>query len=298
MTQQTFSPRQKQTSALPWIVAVGALTFAAGAVGAFMFAQNQQNQQSQAIAALTAQLAEMQVSRNQTPDMLDITAPVIEVVAQAPASVTSKAPSASIPSASAALASKTPALSNDARTQEEKIADAIAIVNRNKMRMLTEGVVAGLYSVTSEQTDGQSTRIALNSRNAASAAESIEALLAEAAANGTLDLPESVATVDGKVDSQTLLFDLVQRSLEDGGAEEIAAAKEMRRLASEASAAKTDVVNGQRFYTVEAGDSLAYISLQFYGSTNDFDRIFQANRSKITSPDKIQIGQRLVIPEV
>lgn len=293
MTQQTFSPRRKSTSALPWAIAVGAVTFAVGAVGAFVFAQSQQNQQSQAIAALTAQLAEMQVSRNQTPDLLEITAPMIAAVAPAPA-----APSTSIPSASAVLAATTQPISVDERTQDEKIADAIAIVNRNKMRMLTEGVVAGLYSVTTEQTDGQGTRIALNSRNAASAAESIENLLAEAAANGTLDLPDSVATVDGKVDSQTLLFDLVQRSLEGSGAEGIAAAKEMRQLAFEASAAKTQVVNGQRFYTVEAGDSLAYISLQFYGSTNAFDRIFQANRSKIASPDKIQIGQRLVIPEV
>ncbi len=295
MTQQTFQPRKSRGSAAPWIIAVGAVTFAVGAVGAFMFAQSQQNSQAQAIAALTAQLAEMQqVTRNQTPDLLAITAPAIAAVAQAPATPT---PSG-IPSASAVLAARAPAATADTRTQDEKIAEAIAIVNRNKMRMLTEGVVAGLYSVTTEQVDGNGTRIALNSHNAASAAESIENLLTQAAANGTIDLPDSVATVNGEIDSQTLLFDLVQRSLENGDEAEIAAAQEMRRRAFEASAAKTQLVGGQRFYTVEAGDSLAYIALQFYGSTNAFEHIFQANRSTVASPDKIQIGQRLVIPEV
>lgn len=294
MNQDTFHTAKPRGSSAPWFIAVGAVTFAVGAVGAFMFAQSQQNQQSQAIAMLTAQLADMQVTRNQTPDMMAIPAaqPVTQAVSPVPATP------GGIPSASAVLANRAPAATADTRTQEEKIADAIAIVNRNKMRMLTEGVVAGLYSVTTEQADGNGTRIALNSLNAASAAESIESLLAQAAANGTIDLPDSVATVDGEVDSQTLLFDLVQRSLEDGDADEVAAAQEMRRRAFEASAAKTTVVNGQRVYTVESGDSLAYIALQFYGSTNAFERIFQANRSKIASPDKIQIGQRLVIPEV
>lgn len=296
MNQPFVQQKQSVGSAVPWIIAVGAMTFAVGAVGAFMFAQSQQNSQAQAIAALTAQLADMQqVSRNQTPDLMAITAPAVQAVAQVPMA---EPASNQIPSASAVLAARAPAPTTDTRTQEEKIADAIAIVNRNKMRMLTEGVVAGLYSVTTEQTDGNSTRIALNSRNAASAAESIENLLTQAAANGTIDLPDSVATVNGEVDSQTLLFDLVQRSLEQGGEAEVAAAQEMRRRAFEASIAKTQLINGQRFYTVEAGDSLAYISLQFYGSTNAFDRIFQANRSQISSPDKIQIGQRLLIPEV
>lgn len=45
------------------------------------------------------------------------------------------------------------------------------------------------------------------------------------------------------------------------------------------------------FYTVEQSDSLAYISLQIYGSTNEYQTIFEAHHGKI------QIGQRLVIPE-
>ncbi|MFT5065818.1 MAG: LysM repeat protein [Yoonia sp.] len=275
----------KSPSALPWIIAVGAVTFAIGAVGAFAFSQANQSRQNDAIAVLAAQLADMQVTRAQSPDLLAITAPA------------TRTPSTSIPSASAVLAARTPTNTPDTRTQDDKIAEAIAVVNRNKMRMLTEGVVAGLYTVTAETADGAGTRIALNSLNAASTARELEKILAKAAADGDIEVPGSVAANGGAIDSKTLLFDLVQRSLEDGSEKEIAAAEEMSRRAFAASAAKTQVVNGQRFYTVEAGDSLAYISLQFYGSTNAYETIFNANRTAIASPDKIQIGQRLLIPE-
>ena len=276
----------KTSSSAPWIIAVGAVTFALGAVGAFTLSQMNQSRQNDAIAVFAAQLAEMQVTRAQSPALLAIAAPSDVAV---PAT-------AAIPSASAVLAARTPTAPAVELSQEDKVAEAIAIVNRNKMRMLTEGVVAGLYSVTAENADGGS-RIALNSRNAASTAAELENLLAKAAANGDIEVPDSIATSDGTVDSQTLLFDLVQRSLQGGTAKEVAAAQEMRSRAFAASAAKTDVVEGKRYYTVQSGDSLAYISLQFYGSTNSYETIFEANRAKVASPDKIQIGQRLLIPE-
>ena len=146
------------------------------------------------------------------------------------------------------------------------------------MRMLTEGAVAGVYSVSADAAEGQGTRIALNSINAASTANELERILSQAAANGDIDVPGSVSASGGAVDSKTLLFDLVQRNLEDGSEKEIAAAEEMNRRAFEASAAKTQLVNGQRNYTVEQGDSLAYISLQFYGSTNEYQTIFEPRR--------------------
>ena len=118
------------------------------------------------------------------------------------------------------------------------------------MRMLTEGAVAGQYTVTTDAADGQGTRIALNSINAASVANELESILSQAAANGDIDVPGSVSASGGAIDSKTLLFDLVQRRLEDGSEKEIDAAEEMSRRAFEASAAKTQLVNGQRYYTV------------------------------------------------
>lgn len=53
---------------------------------------------------------------------------------------------------------------------------------------------------------------------------------------------------------------------------------------------------GHRTYTVKSGDSLSRIAREFYGSAGDYMRIFEANRDKLSDPDKIQPGQELVIP--
>jgi nucleoid-associated protein YgaU len=49
-------------------------------------------------------------------------------------------------------------------------------------------------------------------------------------------------------------------------------------------------------YTVKPGDTLSKISKQFYGSANDYLKIFNANRDTLSDPDKIQPGQELKIP--
>ena len=52
-----------------------------------------------------------------------------------------------------------------------------------------------------------------------------------------------------------------------------------------------------RNYTVQAGDTLSKISQHFYGNANEYRKIFEANRDRLQSPDRIQVGQQLVIPE-
>lgn len=52
----------------------------------------------------------------------------------------------------------------------------------------------------------------------------------------------------------------------------------------------------QQVYTVAAGDSLSKIAKQFYGNANDYMKIFDANKDKLTDPNSIKIGQQLVIP--
>ena len=47
---------------------------------------------------------------------------------------------------------------------------------------------------------------------------------------------------------------------------------------------------------MQPGDSLSKIAKQFYGDANQYNRIFDANRSKLDNPDKIQVGQELMIP--
>lgn len=56
-----------------------------------------------------------------------------------------------------------------------------------------------------------------------------------------------------------------------------------------------------KIYVVQDGDNLAKIAQKFYGSeignkTINVNRIFEANRKILKSPDDIQIGQKLIIP--
>jgi LysM repeat protein len=49
-------------------------------------------------------------------------------------------------------------------------------------------------------------------------------------------------------------------------------------------------------YTVQSGDTLSKIAKQYYGDANAYMKIFEANRDKLSDPNKIQVGQELVIP--
>lgn len=320
-------------SNLKLVAAVGGLTFLTGAGAAVALLTYQQNQQAAVLERLAIQLETMQqttVTRDAPADTLALPmAPATTVPASADASVTTPQPvtelaqstvavapaaevaaaevevaaatatppaTATIPSATAALAGQSEPRSDAEQAEHDaRVAEAIAAVSRNRMRMLTEGVVAGLYDVSvTDEVTGE-TRVALDSRNASTTAAEVQELLAQAAADGTIEVPDAIETAEGDVDTSTLLLDLVQRSLEAEG--EVEAATELRQRAFQASQAETEIEAGQRYYTVERGDSLAYISLQFYGSTNQYQRIFDANRDTLTSPDEIRVGQRLLIPQ-
>src|SRR6476660_8236432 len=54
--------------------------------------------------------------------------------------------------------------------------------------------------------------------------------------------------------------------------------------------------SAMRTYKVKPGDTLSKISKEFYGSPNEYMKIFEANRDQLTNPDKIQVGQELNIP--
>lgn len=64
--------------------------------------------------------------------------------------------------------------------------------------------------------------------------------------------------------------------------------------APRAQAASTQ--SGSQTYTVQAGDTLSKLAKQFYGDAGAYMTIFEANRDKLSDPDKIRVGQQLVIP--
>jgi LysM repeat protein len=65
---------------------------------------------------------------------------------------------------------------------------------------------------------------------------------------------------------------------------------------TQAAAASAGGGAGNRTYTVKPGDTLSKIAQEFYGQANEYNRIFEANRDKLSDPNKIQVGQQLVIP--
>jgi nucleoid-associated protein YgaU len=52
--------------------------------------------------------------------------------------------------------------------------------------------------------------------------------------------------------------------------------------------------SGVQDYTVQPGDNLSNISKHFYGDANKYSVIAKANN--LDDPDKIKVGQKLVIP--
>lgn len=127
----------------------------------------------------------------------------------------------------------------------------------------------------------------------------IDALLNEAAAAGSLSVPEMLVTSDGRVDTAVLLASLVaQAQIAAGGAapavpEVVGGDGVEVRVVQTATETKA-----HRFYTVNPGDSLGAIAVKFYGNVAQFPVIFEANRQILSSPNEIQAGQRLVIPEL
>jgi len=52
--------------------------------------------------------------------------------------------------------------------------------------------------------------------------------------------------------------------------------------------------SGAQDYTVQPGDNLSKISKHFYGDANKYPVIAKANN--LEDPDKIKVGQKLIIP--
>lgn len=53
---------------------------------------------------------------------------------------------------------------------------------------------------------------------------------------------------------------------------------------------------GARTYVVKKGDTLSSIAKKMYGSENQYRKILNANRKTIKDPNKLRVGQKLIIP--
>lgn len=68
------------------------------------------------------------------------------------------------------------------------------------------------------------------------------------------------------------------------------------QAAAAAAGASGGGAGGGRTYTVKSGDTLSKIAKEFYGNANDYNKIFEANKDQLSSPDRINVGQELKIP--
>ncbi len=86
-----------------------------------------------------------------------------------------------------------------------------------------------------------------------------------------------------------------QIKLVSADADDITADISVDESLAQAAAAGGGSQGGQT-YEVKSGDTLSKISKQHYGDSDEFMRIYYANRDQLSDPDKIQVGQQLVIP--
>jgi nucleoid-associated protein YgaU len=105
----------------------------------------------------------------------------------------------------------------------------------------------------------------------------------------TFDGASSTATVAGQAPDQATKEKVL---LACGNVQGVAAVTDQMTVAG-AQAAAADQA---QFHTVASGDTLSKISAKYYGSANEYNRIFEANKPMLSDPNKIYPGQVLRIP--
>jgi nucleoid-associated protein YgaU len=66
-------------------------------------------------------------------------------------------------------------------------------------------------------------------------------------------------------------------------------------LVADITVAKSDIYG---VYSVQPGDTLSKIAKSFFGASNKYMAIYNANKDVLTNPDVIKVGQQLKIPNV
>jgi nucleoid-associated protein YgaU len=61
--------------------------------------------------------------------------------------------------------------------------------------------------------------------------------------------------------------------------------------------AKSDAIpSGARTHIVQKGDTLSKLARQYYHDQSKWKKIYDANRSRIKNKDRLEVGQKLIIP--
>jgi len=68
-------------------------------------------------------------------------------------------------------------------------------------------------------------------------------------------------------------------------------------LTDSAQYEQTEKIKTQKFHIVLKGQTLTSISLKYYGSAGNWQKILNANKEKIKDPNKLIPGTKLIIPD-
>lgn len=177
--------------------------------------------------------------------------------------------------------------------------------NSQVLRQSTSEILAGIEAATGQRSVLQERdtleAIVIAALRSGTSDEDIDAMVNDAAAAGTVAVPEILVTSDGRVDTHVLLNNIVvQAQIAAGGSAPAipdVSPDEVDGMEVRIVQQATEAVQA-RFYTVQRGDSLGAISIKFFGSIEHYEAIFEANRGLLSSPDRIRVGQRLVIPQI
>jgi nucleoid-associated protein YgaU len=60
---------------------------------------------------------------------------------------------------------------------------------------------------------------------------------------------------------------------------------------------KAEKIKTTRFHILRKDETLSSVSQQYYGTPNQWQKIFDANKNVIKDPNKLQPGTKLIIPE-
>ena len=190
-------------------------------------------------------------------------------------------------------------LASLAGAKPQPAAPAVIKASDDPLRNLTSGVLANLSGNIAPTPDAPQSMAAIISQALQQGQSDayIDALLNEAANSGAITVPVALRTDTGRVDTSTLLADLVAKSTPTSGAALAALAPggvgvEVRVVQRGSESVK------YHFYTVQSGDSLGAIAHRFYGDAALYSAIFSANRQILSSPDRVRAGQRLSIPDI
>jgi len=79
--------------------------------------------------------------------------------------------------------------------------------------------------------------------------------------------------------------------------ETAAVAAPVEQAGEQGSSAVVSGAPEERWHEVVSGDTLGAIARKYYGDASKYPKIFDANRDILDNPDRIDVGQKLRVPE-